>query len=59
MTWMDLIVTPEQTDALPPVIDRDGNKTLWKVGTIWIFRSCRGVGVWEDQLQECWWQEVQ
>ena len=21
-----------------------GNKRLWKVGTIWIFRSCRGVG---------------
>ena len=47
MRWMGLIVAPEQTDALPPaVIDRVamGTKRLWKVGTIWIFRSCRGVG---------------
>ena len=51
MTWMGLIVTPEQTDALPPALsDRDGNKTLWKVGTIWIFRSCRGVG---DRRTSC------
>ena len=45
MRWMGLIVAPEQTDAL--LCHRSsgkGNGRLWKVGTIWIFRSCRGVG---------------
>ena len=28
----------------------NGNKRLWKVGTIWIFRSCRGVG---DRRTSC------
>ena len=28
----------------------NGNKRLWKVGTIWIFTSCRGVG---DRRTSC------
>ena len=62
MRWMGLIVAPEQTDALPPALSQI--EWQWEQKTVegghyMDLQKLQGCRRQEDQLQECWWQEVQ